>query len=141
MLSGKKVLVVEDNSMNMIILMEFLTNICQENNGELDIVQVEDTERAIHAIIKRKPDILFLDLVMPFGKMHGKSLIDVIRKTDRYKNMYIIVVTADKFHGDEVMTGPYQADALLYKPIFYEHVQAELFKGLEISQQRNNEIY
>lgn len=96
-LKGKKVLIVEDNSLNREILREFL-----EMRG-IDIYEASDGKEAVNAFLQSEDyfyDLILMDIQMPI--MNGYQATMAIRGSGRDdgKHLPIIAMTASTFADD-----------------------------------------
>jgi CheY-like chemotaxis protein len=89
----KKILIVEDNELNRMVLEEFLNLI----NPELDIVLAFNGKLGLSKIKEDNFDVIFSDIDMPV--MNGIEMIREIRKSD--KDLKVIAVTAFAVLGDK----------------------------------------
>ncbi|MFP4293301.1 MAG: PAS domain S-box protein [Cyclobacteriaceae bacterium] len=83
-LSGYKVLLVEDNAMNVIVARQFL------NRWQLDFDHAENGEEAVKKVVNGQYDLVLMDLQMPV--MDGYDATLLIRQT--YPDLPIIALTA-----------------------------------------------
>lgn len=88
-LKGKKVLLVEDNTINVLVVSRFL------QLWEMDIDTANNGEEAMIKIINQEYDIVLMDLYMP--KMTGDECVRRIRKlpNEKFRKLPIIALTAD----------------------------------------------
>ncbi len=105
--SGKRILIADDNSINIKILRHFL-----DNTGA-EIMALYDGISAVNELKKNKYDILLLDVEMP--GMNGFDTAAMIRADESNRNMVIMIVTAhDKSIGEECLKNG--IDGVIYKP-------------------------
>jgi two-component system alkaline phosphatase synthesis response regulator PhoP len=93
-----------------------------EDEG-VELMTAANGEEALAAIEKRRPNLVFLDVMMP--KLSGFDVCSRTKKTLGLTDIYIILLTAkgqefDRQKGQEVgadlyMTKPFDPDALLQK--------------------------
>lgn len=83
-LEGYKVLLVEDNAMNVIVARQFL------NRWKLDFDHAKDGEEAVRKVVDGAYDLVLMDLQMPV--MDGYEATLLIRQT--HPNLPIIALTA-----------------------------------------------
>lgn len=101
----KKILIVEDNreiAKNLSILL---------NTSGYASVYLEDFEDVPKSILKEKPDLVLLDINIPY--MNGKKVLEVVRETSQIP---IIMVTSQNTETDEVLSMSYGADDYITKP-------------------------
>jgi two-component system, chemotaxis family, response regulator PixG len=76
---------------------------------------VQDPLKIMTSLIKNKPDLIFLDLVMPIT--NGYEVCEQIRKTPSLANIPIIILTGNDGLIDRVRTKFVGANGFLGKPI------------------------
>ena len=89
----KKILIVEDNPMNMELIMDLL-----ELYG-YDVTKAEDGMKALEHLAVKKFDIILLDMQLP--KMDGLEVLDRIKKNPATADIPVIAVTAHAMKGSE----------------------------------------
>ncbi|MGQ0749501.1 MAG: response regulator [Betaproteobacteria bacterium] len=109
-LSGRKVLVVDDDPRNVLalcgILEQHRVNVLSAESG-LDAIEV----------LKRNPDsdAVLMDIMMP--GLDGYDTIRVIRGIPRFSELPIIAVTARAMHGDREKCLEAGASDYIAKPV------------------------
>lgn len=91
-LRGAKVLLVEDNEINLELAMELLTM-----NG-LDVVVARDGRKALAILEKEDIDGVLMDCQMPV--MDGYEATRILRSQERFKTLPILAMTANAMAGD-----------------------------------------
>lgn len=81
----KLILIVEDDDS----LREMLSDHLKRNNFRT--IAAIDGDDALNKIIKQKPDLIVLDIILP--KMSGVEVLHIIRKHDWGKKLPVIVLT------------------------------------------------
>ncbi|NLN42778.1 MAG: response regulator [Methanosarcina sp.] len=89
----KKILIVEDNIMNMELVQDLL-----ELYGH-KVIKAEDGIKALERLAEEKIDIILLDMQLP--KMGGLEVLDRIKKNPATADIPIIAVTAHAMKGSE----------------------------------------
>lgn len=109
-LNGMKILVVEDNKINALVLKRFL------DKWNTDITVTENGKEAIEFLNKQAFDIVLMDLQMPV--MDGKEATYVIRKSikETYWNIPIVALTADATHETQQKIAEWGFNRFLTKP-------------------------
>ena len=117
---NKKVLIVDDEPHIRLLMAQTLEEL--EDEG-VEILIAENGEEAIETIQTEKPDLVFLDVMMP--KMNGFDVCYAVKNTLDIKDTYIIMLTAkgqefDKEKGqqsgaDLYMTKPFDPDEIVEK--------------------------
>jgi PAS domain S-box-containing protein len=82
-----KVLIVDDNEVNRILVREFLREF-----KELEIIEAEDGFESIEQAKRFIPDIILMDIKMP--KMRGDDAIKHLKADPELRHIPVIVVTA-----------------------------------------------
>ena len=101
----KKIMIVEDDSVIANELQLLL------KSSDFDAVILNDFENAENEIIKNNPDLILLDINIPF--INGEMLLKNLRKKI---NTPVIMVTSRESEVDEVVSYSYGADDYVIKP-------------------------
>ena len=125
-LTGKKVLLVEDNMINREIALEIL------KRGGLEVDCAEDGQVAVDIISSAEPDkydIILMDIQMPV--MNGYEAAQHIRAMDgRRSQIPIIALTANTFESDKADAKNAGMNAHVAKPFDPEDLYAVIAKCL-----------
>jgi two-component system alkaline phosphatase synthesis response regulator PhoP len=91
----------------------------------VDLLKAENGEKALNIIEAEKPDLVFLDVMMP--KMNGFDVCHAVKHELGLKNICVVMLTAkgqefDKQRGlkvgaDTYMTKPFDPDELFEKAV------------------------
>ena len=92
---------------------------------------VQDSLRAIATLLTRKPDLIFLDLVMP--NTNGYEICTQLRKVSALRDTPIIILTGNDSIIDRVRAKLVGATGFLSKPVYPETV-------LEVTREHLNNI-
>ena len=106
---AKRVLVVEDNELNLKLFCDLLRVHDFETEG------VRDAREAINRATLFAPDIIIMDIQMPH--ISGLELIEAIRRDVILRRIPVMAVTAYAGKGDEDRIRDAGADAYVAKPI------------------------
>lgn len=105
-----KVLIVDDN-----LQIRNLLRITFSTHPEYQLFQAQNAQEALEIVKNDKPDIIFLDIMMP-GDMDGLGVCKFIKTSDEYKSCYVVLLSA-KGQKDDVALGlEMGADKYLTKP-------------------------
>lgn len=117
---NKKILIVDDEPHIRLLMAQTLEEL--EDEG-VEVLIAENGEEAIETIKMEKPDLVFLDVMMP--KMNGFDVCYAVKNNLDIKDVYIIMLTAkgqefDKEKGQQVgadlyMTKPFDPDEVVEK--------------------------
>jgi DNA-binding response OmpR family regulator len=115
-----KILIVDDEPHIRLLLEQTLEDL--EDEG-VELLVAENGEDALAMITEQKPELVFLDVMMP--KMNGFEVCDRVKNELGLSEIYIIMLTAkgqefDKQQGEKVganlyMTKPFDPDEVLDK--------------------------
>lgn len=106
---SKKVLAVEDNKTNMVLISRIV-----EAEGH-DLLQAEDGPTALDLLEEEVPDIILLDINIP--GIHGLDLARRIKKDNRFLHIPVIATTANVLVGDKERCLEAGCDDYLPKPL------------------------
>jgi len=123
-LSGR-VLLVEDNPVNLLIALEMLQSL------GLDVIAAEDGAQALEQVAKTRVDLVLMDCQMPV--MDGYSATRRIREREiqqRLPRLPIVALTANAFDDDARQAEEAGMDAHLSKPYTREQLRAMLTRWL-----------
>jgi two-component system, cell cycle response regulator DivK len=105
----KRVLVVDDNDLNLKLMTYLLAT---ENCEVLTAVDAQQARRTLREV---KPDLMLLDLQLP--DMDGLSLTRLLREDPSTSGLRIVAVTAYAMKGDEERAKAAGVDVYVTKPI------------------------
>ncbi len=107
--SRKKVLIVEDNELNMKLFNDLLV---AHGYGTL---QTKDGVEAIALARQHRPDLILMDIQLP--EVSGLQVTQWIKEDDDLRTIPIIAVTAFAMKGDEEKIRDGGCEAYIAKPI------------------------
>jgi len=105
----KRVLVVEDNDLNMKLFHDLL-----EAHG-YEILQTKDGMEALRLARLHRPDLILMDIQLP--EVSGLEVTKWIKEDDELRAIPIIAVTAFAMKGDEQRIRQGGCEAYISKPI------------------------
>ena len=119
MISKKKILVVEDNKMNRMLLCEIVTSV-----SIYEVLEAENGQEALRILKQYGEEIslILLDLVMPV--MDGYEATKEIRKFST--RLPIIAITAFAYASDEQKVMESGFDAYMSKPINANQLKGQI---------------
>ncbi len=116
----QKILIVDDEAHIRMLIGQTLEELEDES---VEFLTAENGEIALDIIQKEKPQLVFLDVMMP--KMNGMEVCRRVKQELKMENVFIILLTAkgqelDRQKGQEVgadvyMTKPFDPEVLLIK--------------------------
>lgn len=115
---NKKLLIVDDEAHIRMLIEQTLEDL--EDEG-VELLFAENGEQALAIIQEEKPNLVFLDVMMP--KMNGMEVCQKVKKELKLEEVYIILLTAkgqevDRQKGldmgaNKYMTKPFDPDEML----------------------------
>ncbi len=115
---GKRILVVEDDEMNL----ELIEDVLQMYGYKPYLAK--DGVEALKKLNYIKPDLVLLDLRLP--KMNGEDVLKLIKK--RFKDLPVIAVTASVKDKEYLFRIGF--DGFLFKPFRIDDLLKEIEKSL-----------
>lgn len=113
-----KILIADDEAFIRLLIQQTLEEF--EDQGTL-ILTADNGEKALEVIRSEKPDLVFLDVMMP--KINGFEVCRAIKQDDKLENIFIVILTAkgqefDRLRGEQVgankfLTKPFDPDELI----------------------------
>lgn len=119
----QKILVVEDNELNMKLFHDLL-----EAYG-YEIVQTYDGREALQLARDHSPDLIILDIQLP--EISGLEVTRQLKEDEELKSIPVIAVTAFAMKGDEEKIRKGGCEAYIAKPISVTNFISTIQKVLE----------
>ena len=107
--NSKKVLIVEDNDLNMKLFNDLL-----EAHG-YDTLQTRDGVEALKLARQHRPDLILMDIQLP--EISGLEVTKWLKEDDNLRAIPVIAVTAFAMKGDEEKIRGGGCEAYIAKPI------------------------
>jgi two-component system, cell cycle response regulator DivK len=107
--AGKRVLIVEDNELNMKLFNDLL-----EAHG-YQTLQTRDGVEALQMAREHRPDLILMDIQLP--EVSGLEVTKWLKEDDELRSIPIIAVTAFAMKGDEQKIRDGGCEAYIAKPI------------------------
>ncbi len=102
------------------------------HKGGYKFVGVQDSVQALPILIEAKPDLIFLDLVMPIA--NGYEICTQLRRVSLFEQTPIIILTGNDGVVDRVRAKMVGATGFMTKPIEAKKVLAVVRKYLKLAQ-------
>jgi two-component system, OmpR family, alkaline phosphatase synthesis response regulator PhoP len=111
------ILIVDDDP----VIRNLLTQILEEfQESGARILTAENGETAIEIIKREKPDIIFLDVMMP--KMNGFEVCDMVKRNPETKDICVVMLTAKGQEIDKQKAKELGADYYITKPFNIDEI-------------------
>lgn len=114
---------VDDSALVRLMLEKLLTT------AGYRFVGIEDAQRAIGILLARKPDFIFLDLVMP--NTNGYEVCEQLRQISLFQHTPIVILTGYDGFTSRMRSNFVGASDFLSKPLEAEAVLTMIYKYLE----------
>ncbi|MBF2067360.1 MAG: response regulator [Calothrix sp. C42_A2020_038] len=95
-----------------------------------DVVQVNDSVKALMQTIRVKPDLILLDIGMP--NLNGHEFCSLLRRHSYFRNTPVIMVTARTSLIDKAKAKIARASGYLTKPFTQVELLKIIFQNLEV---------
>ncbi len=128
-MNTNKILIVEDEKDTLFILERLLL----KNNYQ--VFTATNGQEALEVLKNMVPDVIIADWTMPI--MDGIELCNILKKDEKYKLIYFIILTARASLKDRVAGLDIGADDFLVKPVQNQEIMARIRSGIRIHNLQN----
>jgi two-component system, cell cycle response regulator DivK len=105
----KKILVVEDNELNMKLFCDLL------EAHDYDTLKTRDGTSVLSLVRETRPDLILMDIQLP--EISGLDVTRLLKNEDDLKAIPVVAVTAFAMKGDEERIREGGCEAYIAKPI------------------------
>ena len=124
-----KILVVEDEKDTLFILDKLLTK------NDYQVFTATNGKEALDLMENLLPEVIIADWTMPV--MDGLELCNIVKKNEKLKHIYFIILTARASLKDRVAGLDIGADDFLVKPVQNQELLARIRSGIRIHNLQN----
>lgn len=124
-----RVLIVEDEEDTRFILERLLSK------NDYEVKTAPNGAEALEMIEQYQPKVIIADWTMPV--MDGLELCNIVKKNEKFKLIYFILLTARASLKDRVMGLDIGADDFLVKPVENQELLARIRSGIRIHNLQN----
>ncbi len=107
----KKILIADDEAFVRLLIEQTLEDL---EDNDVKILTANDGEEALSLAKSEKPQIVFLDVMMP--KMNGFDVCKALKQEQDLKNSYVVILTAKGQEFDRRLSEEVGADLYMTKP-------------------------
>lgn len=108
-MSKPKILVVEDNLMNL----ELVSDVLEAHGYE--VLQADTGQKALEIAGKEQPDLVLMDIQLP--EMDGLEVTQLLKNNEQTSHIKVIALTAHAMRGDEERAREAGCSGYIAKPI------------------------
>ncbi|KAF3885679.1 MULTISPECIES: response regulator [Nostocales] len=132
-----------DATTPLVVCVDDSLQVCQmlekivTSNG-LRFIKVQDSVQALPTIIQHKPDLIFLDLIMPV--VNGYELCSQLRRISAFADTPVIIITGNDGLMDRVRAKVVHSTEFITKPIAADKVTVILRKYLKAPKSSDKHI-
>jgi two-component system response regulator len=108
-MSNQRILIVEDNRDNMMLIADLLQSL------DYEVLMATDGRRGVEVANAEKPDLILMDLALPF--VDGWTATRQIKSNPDLQHIPIIALTAHAMYGDRERALAAGCDDYIPKPI------------------------
>lgn len=119
---ARKVLVCDDEP----YIVESVSYVVRRSG--FDVVVAEDGEEALESARREKPDLIFLDIMMP--RIPGDEVCRLLKQDPRTRAAYVVILTARGQEEDERRALDMGADEFMTKPFSPRKLKAKILQIL-----------
>ena len=123
---SKKVLIVEDNELNMKLFNDLL-----QAHG-YNTLQVKDGRVVVETTRRMRPDLILMDIQLP--EISGLEITKMLKADDDLRGIPVVAVTAFAMKGDEQKIRNGGCDGYIAKPISVSSFLQTVSRFLEPAQ-------
>ncbi|MBN9543549.1 MAG: response regulator [Alphaproteobacteria bacterium] len=121
----KKILIVEDNVLNLKLFVDVL----KANNFE--VIPTSDGFQAVNLVEENMPDIILMDIQLQ--GITGIDIIKQIKSVDKFRHIPIIAITAFAAANDEAKIRDSGCNDFMAKPFSITDLVKKIQQTLEVS--------
>ena len=112
-MAAKKILVIEDNALNMKLVVTLL------RLSQFEIIEANDAEDGLKLAHIHRPNLILMDIQLP--GMSGLQATQVIKKDAELKDVPVVALTSYVMEGDKDKIINAGCDGYIPKPIDTRH--------------------
>ena len=109
MTSGRRILVVEDNELNLKLVRDVLVH------AGFDVIEARTGEEGVELVSTRTPELVLMDLQLP--DIDGAEALRRIRASEHGRTLPVVAVTAFAMRSDRERAFDDGFDGYIEKPI------------------------
>jgi len=133
-LKKARIMMVDDDAHTLDLVRSFL-----EEAGYHDFVECTDARQALQLIERERPDLLFLDILMP--EVSGFDILTFIRNHERLQHIPVVVLTAASDPATKLKALELGATEFFSKPVDQHEMQLRVRNTLNAKAHQDRLTY
>jgi len=125
---GEKILVVEDNPLNMELTSDILTA------AGYVVLLAENAERGIAMALAEQPSLILMDVRLP--GMDGLNAVEILKGATETRQIPVVALTAHAMKGDEEKALAAGCEGYITKPIDTRTLKDEVAGFIQTASER-----
>lgn len=121
--SDKRILLMEDNQTNQMIMERFFANI------GIKILIADNGLEGVEMVRAHLPDLIIMDMHMP--KLSGREALQIIREDPALRHIPVIAISADAFREQQESAITAGVNEYLIKPVEFDRLYEVVDKYLD----------
>lgn len=117
-----KILVIEDNAMNMKLVRSLLWL------KNFEVIEADDGEKGIKLAEEHLPNLILMDIQLP--GIDGLTATSIIKKNPNLKHIPIIALTSHAMRGDDTKAREAGCEGYITKPIDTRHFIDNIMRAI-----------
>ncbi|WP_343700176.1 ATP-binding protein [Chitinophaga sp.] len=118
--ADKKVLLMEDNAVNRMVMQEFFQYL------GMPLLMADNGEDGLQMARRHLPDMIILDMHMP--RLTGREVIHAIRQDPVLQHVPLVVISADAFREQQELALREGVNEYLIKPVQFDELRRVIDK-------------
>lgn len=125
-----KILVIEDNQMNMKLVRSLL------RLKNFEVIEAEDGEMGIKLAAQHMPHLILMDIQLP--GIDGLAATSIIKNDPDLKHIPVIALTSHAMRGDDLKAREAGCQGYITKPIDTRHFIDTIMRYMQMNEKSNN---
>jgi two-component system cell cycle response regulator len=125
-----KILVIEDNMMNMKLVRSLL------RLKNFEVIEADNGEKGIKLVEKHMPNLILMDIQLP--GIDGLTATSIIKKNPNIKHIPVIALTSHAMRGDDLKAREAGCEGYITKPIDTRHFIDNIMRYMRMNENLDN---
>lgn len=125
-----KILVIEDNMMNMKLVRSLL------RLKNFEVIEADNGEKGIKLVEEHMPNLILMDIQLP--GIDGLTATSIIKKNPNIKHIPVIALTSHAMRGDDLKAREAGCEGYITKPIDTRHFIDNIMRYMRMNENLDN---